>query len=564
MNAVLKSRATSPRRNWLHIILPIILVIALSLPAMLDLFKPGYYSSHDGTGHVIRMDEFYRSFKDGEFPVRWSKRLYFGYGYPFYNFNYPSVYYAGLPVMLLGFSASVAMKGETIITFILSGLFMYGYMRRKVREPYAILAAVLYMYAPYRFVNIYVRGSVAESAAFIFAPLLLWGAEAMSIGRKKSVLITGLVIFLLGISHNISALLLFGFFFLYSLFLALQRKSLWPLIRSGMAFALGLMMAAFFFVPALLEKKITFLDQTIAKDYPNYFIDLFRLVKLGWGYGSGDLSFNVGLVQLALLVLFLLIFFVLRREKKFVFRYKTLFFFCVVIFVGSAFFMIPPSRIFWDHLPLLPFVQFPWRFLMLTVPALAIMGVVGLENLTRQYVLLKKHVMALTVMLIAATLVLTAQEWRINQVEYAKEVPGDALEGSTTWADEQATHWFLPKPHAPAAQKIEFINGKGGFSVIQWKATNHRYAIVNPESLLVVENTMYYPGWRVWIDGKEAEIQYQRKDYPGRIVFSMPAGVHVVESKFTETPTRLAMDILSAVTLLGVVGALVVVHKKKS
>src|SRR5258708_7318600 len=131
-------------------------------------------------GHVIRMDEFYRAFRDGEFPVRWSKRLYFGYGYPFFNFNYPSIYYTALPVMLLGFSASVAMKAEMGAAFMLSGVFMYAYMRRKVRAPFAVLAAVLYMYAPYRFVNMYVRVSLAESAAFIFRPFLMWGGESIA------------------------------------------------------------------------------------------------------------------------------------------------------------------------------------------------------------------------------------------------------------------------------------------------------------------------------------------------------------------------------------------------
>src|SRR5258708_1724992 len=145
-------------KKWLSLsfIASVIIIIFLTLPGISDLFKPGYYTSHDGEGHIIRMDGFYHAFLDGQFPVRWSKRLYFGYGYPFFNFNYPSTYYFGLPVMLLGYSATTAMKTETVVMYVASAVLMFLYLRRKVSWPFAILGAVIYIYAPYRLLNIYV------------------------------------------------------------------------------------------------------------------------------------------------------------------------------------------------------------------------------------------------------------------------------------------------------------------------------------------------------------------------------------------------------------------------
>jgi len=381
-------------KRWLtrSLILSIILVVVLSLPGILDLFKPVYYSSHDGEGHVIRMDEFYNAFKDGQFPVRWSKRLYYGYGYPFFNFNYPSTYYLGLPVMLAGFSATVAMKSELIAMYILSTVLMFLYLRRKVSWQYAVVGAMLYSYAPYRLLNIYVRGSVAESTAFFFPPLLLWSAERLADKKQKSIFVSSLVLFFLGISHNISALLLFGFFFTYLIFLSLAKRSLWPFLRGVVAFSLGLAMSAFFFVPALTEKKYTFLDQTIAKDYPDHFVYLYQLVKGGWGYGGSvkgpndGLSFNIGWMQLGIVIIgcgWLLVWRKLKAVKIFYQdHFVTLFLFTVTILVGSIFFMLSISKVFWDHVPLLPFVQFPWRFLLLSAPTLAVMSAVTLQELS--------------------------------------------------------------------------------------------------------------------------------------------------------------------------------------
>jgi uncharacterized membrane protein len=545
----------------LRFVLPFLLIILIAFPAFKDLLGPGYYTSHDGEGHVIRMDEFYRAFTDGQFPVRWSKRLYFGYGYPFFNFNYPSVYYFGLPVMLLGFSATSAMKVETIVMFVLSGVFMYLYLRRKVSFPLAIAGATLYLYAPYRLLNIYVRGSVGESAAFVFAPLLLWAGEAITHNQKKSILWGSLIIFLLGISHNISALLLFAFFFGYSIFHSIAQKSPAPFLRSVLAFVLGIMMAAFFFVPALTEKSITFLDQTIARDYPAHFIYPVQFIKSGWDFGSSvpglndGLSFNLGYMQMILAGVGMLMALFLLRRKVLVIEDKDVlvsFIFNIVVLGGSIFFMLPLSKFLWDTLPLLPFVQFPWRFIMLTVPALTVIGVIGLAEIFKKLKVPKLGHVTMSVIIILACLYFAKDQWRINQPLFPRTVPGDALEGSTTWADEQATRWFTPKPSKIPAQKIQTAP-LAAVNVTEWKTQRHRYTITATEPTTIVENTMYYPGWEVRINGQAQEIHYQDAQYPGRIVFSVPSGTHEVTSRMMETPLRQAMNLLSLGTLTIVV-----------
>ncbi len=467
------------------------------------------------------MEEFYRALTDGNIPVRWSERLYYGYGYPFFNFNYPSIYYIGAGLMAGGLSSTDAMKAETAGSFVLSGVLMYLYLRRKIRWEYAVLGAVLYMYAPYRLSNIYVRGSVAEAMAFIFPPLLLWGAEALSGKSKKSILWMSLVIGLMGISHNISALLLSAFFFGYLLILAAANRSLLPLIKGSLAYVLGVLMAAFFLVPALYEKRWTFLDLTIAKDYPNYFVNLPQLVDPRWSFGAPPLG--LGLVQLGLVA------FTLRYWRR-----SVLILFSLLAILVSVFFMLPVSKIFWDYVPLLPFVQFPWRFTMLTLPAMAVLGAVGAAMVKAP----KKAV----VILVTIAILSASYMWSRNSTEYMPDYPGEAIAGSTTWAHEQATRWLTPKPDTIPANKIENVS----YQIIQWKTNEHGYTVLAGKDATVTENTMYYPGWKVFVDGTEQEINYTT----GKINYAVSSGSHEVVTKFTETPLRKTFDFISFITFI--------------
>jgi hypothetical protein len=554
-----------PKKNIYKIlfnfVLPILLITILSYPALRDLIKPGYFTSHDGEGHIIRMQEFYQAFKDGQFPVRWSQRLYYGYGYPFFNFNYPAVYYLGLPTMLLGGSAILAMEIELGVTFILSGILMFLYLRRKMQIPWAVLGGIIYMYAPYRLLNLYVRGSVAESATFIFTPLILWVIEAMTQNKKLSLPLGALIIGFLGISHNITALLLFAFYWGYCLFQSIAHKSVKVWLKYILSFGLGILMASFFLVPALTEKGLTFLDTTIAKDYPDHFLYPVQLIQSGWDYGASiagpndGLSFNLGWLHLVLSLFSIFVLLIVGKEIKHK-SLKLTYFYSLFIVLIAIFFMFPPSKFLWDNLPLLPFVQFPWRFIMLTVPTLTILAVTGLELISLSFKWPQWLQAGAAAGLIGLAIFLSRNHWFLNQPLFWENPKTDALAGTTTWADEQATQWLQPKPTSVPDQRIEFLNaGVDGIIRIQdWKTHRHQYEIEVDQTTTLVEHTMYYPGWKAWIDDEPVAINYQHQQYPGEIVLPIPAGQHTIVTQMTETPIRKTVDLVSGATLLLVLG----------
>ena len=147
-------------------------------------------------------------------------------------------------------------------------------------------------------------------------------------------------------------------------------------------------------------------------------------------------------------------------------------------------------------------------------------------------------------------------EWHVNQVVFEEKFTGDAIEGTTTWADEQATQWLVPKPQGLPVQKVESRAPKTKIHVTSWKTQEHQYSAYAPQATTLVEHTMYYPGWRVWVNGTEGDVNYKDTTNAGMLVFPIPKGQNLIVSKMTETPQRMAVDVLSAATFLGVLLAL--------
>ncbi len=172
---------------------------------------------------------------------------------------------------------------------------------------------------------------------------------------------------------------------------------------------------------------------------------------------------------------------------------------------------------------------------MLTVPALVVGGVLGAEKFLKNWVV---------AILIGLTILLASYTWSRNQTQVVPVFSGDAIAGSTTWAHEQATSWLVPKPDKIPKDKIENAN----YNILSWNTGEHRYTI-NALSPLITENTMYYPGWKVFVDGVEQVINYDN----GKINYLVTPGNHQIITRFTETPLRKTVDIISLVTFVGVV-----------
>lgn len=539
-----------------------IIIILLGIPGIREVLHGGYFSNHDGEGHIIRLQEFDIALKDGHLPPRISKNLMWGYGYYFFNFNYPLVYYLGELVHFLGFNLVSSLNIVTVVTFMLSGVFMFLWQRRHWGNAGGMVAGLLYMYAPYRFLNIYVRGSTAEHIAFVMLPLLFMFTELIAEGKRREQtlygVLGGLAYGLLMLSHNIMAFIftiIFGAFMLFHLVLY-RRWSVF--LHFALVGIIGLGVSSYFWVPSILEKGYVRLDQTIGLDYPSHFIHLRQLWSSSWGFGSSvaglndGLSFQVGKLHLILFAGGIgALFYLFRTQKDKAWHLV----FYITTFLASVFFMTPVSSVLWSKLPLLPFVQFPWRFLSWSVFSLSVVGGAFVYVLLKQLKTAKIFLSLVFVCFIAGILLYTNREyWKVN-MRTSVNLPGDVpIAGSTTWADEQFPIWFEPKPTKVPSSWLEIVEGEGTSEQVLRKANKHIYKVNIQSPAKIVENTAYYPGWKLYVNSSLQKFDYQSKDYPGRMVFQLDKGDYNVELKFEETSLRAAVNYLS-LALLGALAA---------
>lgn len=534
-----------------------LLLSLVSIPAIYQLLKPGYYSNHDGEGHIIRLQEFDIALKDGQFPPRVSKNLMYGYGYYFFNFNYPLVHWMGEAAHVVGFGYVDSVKVVSILGLILSGIAMFAWQRHYWGRLGAFAAGVLYMYAPYRLLTLYVRGALAEHLAFMTLPLLFLATEKIAEGDKKKrlkyVLLGAISYALLMLSHNIIAFIFSAMLGLFMLFHVVLYKKFKLLINYGVMLFLGMGMSAFFWFPALSEKKFVRLDQTIGQDFPDHFVYFRQLFDVGWGFGGSGpglndgLSFQVGIFNWIVLILALPVIYLLWKKLHAKAMHMVFYLF---LFLLSLFFMLPVSRAVWDNLPLFPFIQFPWRFLSWTIFVTSILGGTVVYYLEKRY---KRAAPKIVVIGIIMLVVSSYGYYQVNERVLIK-LPGNRpIQGSTTWADEQFPIWYEPKPSGFPKGRIEIVEGKGRVEVESWKTGAHKYEISASQSVKVVENTAYYPGWVLIVNGVKHDFDYEDSEYPGRIVYQLPAGEYRVLTKFRETNSRKVADYVS----LGLGGAVV-------
>ena len=87
-----------------------VLIAAISVFALKDLWGPQFYTSHDGQSHLARLYQYDRLLRDGQFPPRWAGQFAGERGYPVFVFAYPLPYAVGETFYLSGFNLAESLK----------------------------------------------------------------------------------------------------------------------------------------------------------------------------------------------------------------------------------------------------------------------------------------------------------------------------------------------------------------------------------------------------------------------------------------------------------------------
>src|SRR4030043_139468 len=281
----------------------IFLVLFLAFFSFNSLIKPGYFPMHDDM-QPIRVLGLDQCLRDGQIPCRWVPDLGYGYGYPLFIYYPPLAYYLMEVFHLVGFFFLDSINIDFILTFIFSGLAMFLLSRSLWGDFGGLVAAVFYVYAPYRATDVYSRGAVGEFTALVFLPLIFWAIlEFVRQKKTKYLIFLALSYGGLLLTHNITSLIFTPVVVLWGLFLLwyYQAWKLLPKLLGGAILGVGL--AGFFILPVVFEKNLVHVESMLSGyfNYLAHFVSLRQLFfSTHWGYGSSvfgpddDFSFAIG------------------------------------------------------------------------------------------------------------------------------------------------------------------------------------------------------------------------------------------------------------------------------
>lgn len=508
----------------------LLLVITLiSIIFSIPLLNKGYFKTDDGEWAIIRLSEMRRELSDLQIPPRWSNFLNHGYGYPLFLFTYPLPYYIGSLFLILGVGLTTSIKAIFVLSSIFAALGMYFFTRKYWGDWGGFLSSIFYITAPYRLINLYVRGSIGESLALAIAPWLFFCFDNIDKSRLVK-FFAPFILALLIISHNVSGLVFTGLVFTY--FLITITKNREKFVQSTIAFSFGLLLSAYFWLPLFIEKKYIFAGVSEIVDKTVHFASISDLIFQNLTYSVKPPVF-IGYLHILILLAAGLIFLFFKKLKQ-----KLIIGFFLTVSLISLFFMTSQSNIVWN-LPLLSFLDFPWRLMLVVIFSISVLsGSLGMLPRGKY----------LCIIISIAAIILYMPLVSVSQKIYHEDSYYQTNDATTTSKGELMPIWVFTHPENKPEYKVI---ATGVVDNINYNSKEISFNVNSPQSQDVIINTIYFPGWIIKVNDNIVETKITKPQ--GLIQFTIPQGLVKVSGSFTKTPVRVISDnisILSFFTLI--------------
>lgn len=521
----------------------LILLIILLLPSVISLLNQGLPITHDGQDHVARIANFYQNIQQGNLIPRWAGNLNWGYGHPILQFLYPLPSYFASFFYFIGFSLVDSTKAVFALGMLLSGLFMYLWLSTFLRKDASIAGSVLYVYAPYRFVDLYVRGAIGENFAFIWLPLvLLFSYRLYKNQQLLNLAMISVSFALLILSHNAISLIFFPFIFFYSAFLGLKlekKKTFFKFFLISLILGLGL--SAFFWIPSVMEGKYTLRNIVRNLDFSNRFVSFRALLWGPWRFGgNGDLTVQLGPLSWVALIFSPYVFLKSFKKSDNAYLIGGL----MIYSLMAIFFMTGFSSLFWEKVPFLWDFQFPWRLLSITVFSTAVLAAICVNSLKGK---LRKFLIFGGIIII---ILISFNYWTPKGYLNKDTSFYTGIYNSTTDTGESSPIWSVRFMEKRWSAPMEVIDGSASIKHISRNQTLHEYKVLVEKKSLFRENTLFFPGWEIKANGKIIPIEFQNPSYRGIMTFNLEKGDYYVIARYRETKVRQFANMVSLLSLI--------------
>lgn len=591
----------------------LLLISSVAVFASWGLLQGRYFRTIDAEPyHFYWINQLDLLVREGDFYPRWAPLFSYEHGSTIFNFYPPLSRYLAEGFILLGLPPAFAFMAMLCGVAGASGLACYGLAREFVGGLGAVVAAIAYIYHPYRLAEFYQRGDMAEIINFVFFPLVLLVVVRLmrlpATGKLRLVALGGGALALALLSHQLSTFY-FGVFLLVPFILLNAGWHLWQEGRNKAAVVklvlrlvwlaplplLAVGLSAFYVLPVALESQnvrvsnkvdihvnLGFLDTTIDnwKDLisavrPQEYNDR-SMTNLAW----------IGTLQLVLAGLSLLLVWLPISSFTKTQRWLALLF---GLLIGLLLFVQTPLTIgFWRTAPAMIFIQFPWRLMMCVALLAALLIGYLAENITNLLTLLLNRLrrfaqssarplwVGIAVAFGLALAVGYGGAGRVDLIYYPPSFTAKYKLSTLINQIENGDIFYVPKI-ARALDKIDsepnkyneaFIERNGQrqpdqITFERVRGSQYRLTADLKEPGLLVIPVFYFEGWTLTSSSSAAGGNINSQKLPvsynqpfGFVTAPVGSGEQTFDLRFEDTPLRTGAVGLTFISILVLLGLL--------
>jgi hypothetical protein len=383
--------------------LQLLLIPFAALIPILPLLIHGCSCGHDFDFHILNWLEAARQFSHGNLHPQWAYSAAWNAGEPRFVFYPPLSWSLGaLLGLLLPWAWTPIVYTWLVLTA--AGFSLHRLARTFTGPTAALLAAIFYLVNPYTLFTAYERTAYAELLAAVWIPLLL---QAILQEQVTLPAIAAPVALLWLTNAPAAVMSCYALALLTVVRIILDhRDRLRIALTTAAGTALGLGLAAFYLVPAAVERRYVQISMAILPGLRFQDNFLFHHTTAGIT-NPADLNeailhdkvlHTASVIALILLTLTTIALCFIRltssgrvsrpsqpsREGSHAIPPTSLIYALTTLTLTIALLLTPLSTPLWKHIPQLAFLQFPWRLLALLAATLAMALALALRKLSLQ------------------------------------------------------------------------------------------------------------------------------------------------------------------------------------
>lgn len=515
----------------------------------------------DGVQHIARLMGTAQSIEEGQIIPVIMSNFCNGFGYSWNIFYSPITAYIPLIFSIFTNSFELMLKLFIILVSFLSGISIYEFVKKISNNRYAgLLSSAIYIFAPYRLTDMYIRIAISELTSFIFIPIVFQGMynifNSEEKNFKKSLILTlgatGLIL-----THIVIAMYTAIFCTIY-LILNIKKLKDRKILKLLIINILLIVVLTSFYTFPLLEHKFNTnyevfengrMERTEVLIY--YKVNFLELIYSG----KNTMNFEIGLISIIGLVLTILAYKKVENDTKKIYWFS--------LITGVLCVIMSLNFFPFEKLPaILKMIQFTFRLLEFSSFFFAVIAGIN-------YCLVIKNFNIKDVIVLGTISFLLIVP-NYTKLDFEKQWSEEKLWPSVAVTEKTgrvhagcASFEYLP---SKAFDNLEYIKNRknnvyiiSGNAIIsneQKQGTNMTFNVSNVEENTVIELPyIYYLGYNIKITNNYGEIIKANvfESNNGFVAFNLPMDSSNVVVKHTGTLIMKITYIVSFITFIGLI-----------